>query len=130
MLLLIQSGPTITLPNWAEGLLVMGLLLSGASNLFQFLVYRRDVTHKRDLDTIASLERSATATKGELETTAALHERVKRQLDSITEEYETLVGLDMQHVLELAREGLHVEIARMKKVIEKQALLIEGEGKK
>lgn len=105
------------LPWYVEIGATITLVSSLAGNILQFVINKRDLTHRIDSETIASLERSKTATKGELETVTFVNEKLKGSLDSVSEEYKTLVGLDMQFVLELAREGLHLEIGRLKKRI-------------
>lgn len=109
-----QTTTTIAVPAGLTIATYIGLTLSIVANVVQFIIRRDKATRERDAETIASLERSATATKGELQTYSALNEKIKGELDSLSEEYETLVGLDIGEVLTFAREGYHKEIRRLK----------------
>lgn len=113
--------------------LAIGLISSGVGNVFQFFNTRKDQTHTTDVKTITSWENAYRAKCTELELMDTQQKRLKTDLESVTEELKTQIGLDMKLVLDFAREGFTAENLRLTRhlarALAKLATHETGEGK-
>jgi hypothetical protein len=94
------------------------MVLSVVSNVLQFLNNRKESNDKLHASSIQSYEKAYTAQGLELSGELTRANKYKDELDKVSEELQTVIGIDMKYIMDLAREGLHIEIVGHKREIE------------
>lgn len=116
-LALLQTQAVGNTPTERISFIILTLVLL-AGNVSQFLgvftKHKKDITDTDQL-TIASLKRAYEAQGLELNISVTNKEKLSKELESVSGEYQTLVGIDMQYILDLAREGMIAENAQMRR---------------